>query len=77
MHHPPVPRASIHVSRDTDADAVITRLRDIWLEATPDSIRGDIERAKVLARAAPATERERAIRYLEAIRRLERWLHDM
>jgi hypothetical protein len=52
-------------------------LRDIWLEATPDSITGDIERAHALVRAVPATDRERAIRYLEAIRRLERWLHDM
>jgi len=65
------------VSRDAEVDNVIARLRDIWLEATPDSITGDVERAHVLARAAPATDRERANRYLEAIRRLERWLHDM
>jgi hypothetical protein len=65
------------VSRDADAENVLTRLRDIWLEATPDSITGDIERAHALVRAVPATDRERAIRYLEAIRRLERWLHDM
>lgn len=62
---------------DPDASAVIARLREIWLEATPDTITGDLERARAIARTAPPTEAERARRYLEAIRRLERWLHDM
>ena len=70
-------RIRFHVSRDPEVDHVISQLRDIWLEATPESISEDIERARVLAQEAPATDYERAIRYLEAIRRLERWLHDL
>lgn len=71
----PVSRPSWDV--DPEADAVIARLREIWLEATPDTISGDLERARAIARAAPSTEAKRARRYLEAIRRLERWLHDL
>lgn len=62
---------------EASGGAVVARLREIWLEGTPDTITGDIERAQALARTAPATEAERARRYLEAIQRLERWLHDM
>lgn len=62
---------------DPEAHGVISRLREIWLEATPDTITGDLERARAIARSAPATEAERARRYLEALRRLERWLHDL
>ncbi|HSR40829.1 MAG TPA: hypothetical protein VLL48_01625 [Longimicrobiales bacterium] len=62
---------------DAEVHDVIRRLREIWLEATPDTISGDLERARALARSAPDTEAERARRYLEAIRRLERWLHDL
>lgn len=65
------------MSQDAPTSDVISRLREIWLEATPDSIGGDLERAHVLARLAGPTDRERAKRYLEAIQRLERWLHDM
>jgi hypothetical protein len=72
-HHDPLQGPS----RDAPAGDVVARLREIWLEATPDSISGDLERAHALARSAPATDAERARRYLEAIRRLERWLHDM
>ena len=62
---------------DADVHDVIARLREIWLEATPDSISGDLERARTLARMAPPAEAAHARRYLEAIHRLERWLHDM
>jgi hypothetical protein len=65
------------VSQDTPINDVLARLREIWLEATPDSIGGDLERAHVLVRSAAPAERERAGRYLEAIQKLERWLHDM
>lgn len=51
-------------------------LRRIWTSATPDSIAADIRRAQQIASSAPPHEQEQAHAYLEAIRRLEVWLHD-
>jgi len=52
-------------------------LRRIWVAATPDSIGGDLERARGLVEALPeGDEREAARRFLEALERLERWLRD-
>ena len=65
------------MSQDAPITDVVSRLREIWLEATPDTIGRDLERAHVLARSAAPSDRERASRYLEAIQKLERWLHDM
>ena len=65
------------MTQEPPSEDVVLRLREIWLEATPDTIGADLRRAKEIAECAPPSEREKATRYLDAIRRLERWLHDM
>lgn len=65
------------MTEQAPTDDVLTRLREIWLEATPDTIAGDLAQARALVGAASDAERETAGRYLDAIRRLERWLHDL
>ena len=55
---------------------VARELRLIWKEATADSISSDLRRAEELAASAPPEERQEVETYLQAIRRLEHWLHD-
>jgi len=54
----------------------IDELHEIWVSATADSISRDLERAMALAESAPTEHREEASRYVAALARLERWLHD-
>ncbi|MCA9738476.1 MAG: hypothetical protein R3E98_16545 [Gemmatimonadota bacterium] len=54
----------------------IRELHRLWVSATADSISRDLDRATALAEAAPAEDREEAARYVAALWRLERWLHD-
>lgn len=56
---------------------VARELRMIWKGATADSISGDLRRAEELAANAPPEERPQVEVYLQAIRRLEHWLHDL
>ena len=51
-------------------------LHRIWESATAESISGDLDRAAGLAESVPDMQREEAARYLAALWRLERWLHD-
>lgn len=73
----PHPREPPHV---TDADApttgILAELHRIWVQATEDSITADLQRAAALAEDAPDDLKEEAARYLQALWRLERWLHD-
>ena len=64
------------VSKDPTGRPTIDELHRIWVSATADSISKDLDRATALAEAAPAEEREEAARYVAALWRLERWLHD-
>ncbi|MEZ4415545.1 MAG: hypothetical protein R3E10_07300 [Gemmatimonadota bacterium] len=59
------------ISSDT-----IRELHRLWVSATADSISRDLDRATSLADAAPPEDREEAARYVAALWRLERWLHD-
>ena len=64
----------------TDADAprsgILAELHRIWVSATEDSISHDLERATALAEDAPEELRDEVARYIQALFRLERWLHD-
>jgi len=51
-------------------------LHRIWESATAESISGDLDRAAGLAENVPDLQREEAARYMAALWRLERWLHD-
>lgn len=51
-------------------------LHRIWESATAESISGDLDRAADLAELVPDPHREEAARYMAALWRLERWLHD-
>ena len=51
-------------------------LHRIWESATAESISGDLDRATELAESVPSQYREEAARYVAALWRLERWLHD-
>lgn len=61
---------------DPAARPTIAELHRIWVSATADSISKDLDRATELAEAAPSDQREEAARYVAALWRLERWLHD-
>jgi hypothetical protein len=63
-------------SRHIPPSPTLEELHHIWESATADSISGDIHRASVLADDALPEEREQAARYVAALWRLERWLHD-
>ena len=58
------------------ADGLLVRLEAIWLQATPDSIGGDVELARRVAGAIEGEDAEVAQRYLTALIRLEHWLRD-
>jgi len=64
------------VSQQPSGSATLVELHKIWVSATADSISHDLDRATQLAEEAPANEREEAARYVAALWRLERWLHD-
>jgi len=51
-------------------------LHRIWESATAESISGDLDRAAGLAENVSDLHREEAARYMAALWRLERWLHD-
>ena len=51
-------------------------LHRIWESATADTISGDLDRAADLAERVPDMQRAEAARYMAALWRLERWLHD-
>jgi hypothetical protein len=55
----------------------VGELRQIWDLATPDSINGDLERARALAALAAPEDRDLVETYIGALERLERWLHDL
>jgi len=54
----------------------IRELHKLWVSATADSISQDLEAATQLADSAPPEVRAEAARYVAALWRLERWLHD-
>lgn len=56
---------------------MIEELRTIWDQATPDSINGDLDRARALAALASPEDKEEVELYIAALERLERWLHDL
>ena len=63
-------------TREPSGSPILVELHKIWLAATADSISHDLDRATELAEQAPGSEREEAARYVAALWRLERWLHD-
>lgn len=56
---------------------ITDRLRRIWVGATAETINRDLEVARRLARQAGPDESAEVERYLRALERLERWLHDL
>ena len=54
----------------------LMRLEEIWLQATPDTIGGDLESARGLAGSIQGEDAEIAQRYVTALIRLEHWLRD-
>ncbi len=58
------------------ADELLVRLEAIWLQATPDTIGGDLELARRVAGAVRGEDAEVAQRYVTALIRLEHWLRD-
>ena len=58
------------------ADELLARLEAIWLQATPDTIRGDLKSARRVAGAIRGEDAEVAQRYVTALVRLEHWLRD-
>lgn len=63
-------------SREPSGSPLLDELHQIWESATADSISHDLDRATELAERASPEEREEAARYVAALWRLERWLHD-
>ncbi len=62
--------------QESSGSATLDELHKIWVSATADSISHDLDRATTLAEQARDNEREEAARYVAALWRLERWLHD-
>ena len=56
--------------------SALQELHSIWVNATEDSISSDLARATALAERMPPESKEEVDRYLQALWRLERWLHD-
>ena len=61
---------------ESSGSQTLDELHEIWVSATADTISHDLDRATELAEKAPDSEREEAARYVAALWRLERWLHD-
>lgn len=55
---------------------VLEELRGLWVTSDGDTINDALERARDLVRSAPVYERDRAVQYLDALQRLERWIRD-
>lgn len=56
---------------------LLTELHVLWIEATEDDIGSIVTRARELASAAPPEVADWAVRYVEALERLEYWLRDL
>ena len=81
MSSTPAPQLGTRPSMSPESDPdhpldTLSELHRIWESATADSISRDLDRATALAERVPDPEREVAERYLAALWRLERWLHD-
>ena len=66
----------VQLPESGSTDDTLRELHRIWESATAESISGDLDRATELAESVPDPQREEASRYIAALWRLERWLHD-
>lgn len=61
---------------DFTPSGALEELHSLWVNATEDTISSDLARATALAERMPPESKEEVDRYLQALWRLERWLHD-